>query len=90
MYSGEPTSVTLETTSDLLDVIFDKFGEKTKITDIGNGKIQFTAEIQISNMFLGWCSSFGTKMKIIAPTAIKEQYQTYLQEIIENYSEGRK
>lgn len=86
MYSGEPTSVTLETTSDLLDVIFDKFGEKTKITDIGNGKIQFTAEIQISNMFYGWCSSFGTKMKIVVPNTIKEQYQTYLQEIIENYT----
>ena len=41
MFGGESTTVTLETTSDLIDVIFDKFGEQTKITEIGNNKIQF-------------------------------------------------
>lgn len=85
MFGGEQTAVTLETTPDLIDVVFDKFGEQTKITEIGNNKIQFTAEIQISNMFFGWCCSFGEKMKIVAPQEIKEQFTEYLNRLCQNY-----
>ena len=65
MFSGETQKVTFEMTSDLIDVIFDKFGEKTKIADIGNNKIQFSAEVQISNMFFGWCCSFGDRKSVV-------------------------
>ena len=50
-----------------------------KITEIGNNKIQFTADIQISNMFFGWCCCFGKKMKIVAPNDLKNRLIYYLQ-----------
>ena len=76
----------LPISSDLIDVIFDKFGEKTKIADIGNNKIQFSAEVQISNMFFGWCCSFGDKMKIVAPRELKNQFIEYLQTLSTMYT----
>lgn len=86
MFGGEPMQVTIAVSSDLIDVIFDKFGEHTKVIDKGNGTIEFTTEIQISNMFFGWCCSFGDKMKIVAPTKIKEQFAEYLQALSKMYS----
>lgn len=85
MFGGEPVNITFDTTSDLIDVIFDKFGMKTKITEVGDNKIQFTAEIQISNMFFGWCCSFGEKLKIIAPIDIKKKFTEYLYNLCEQY-----
>ena len=70
----------------MIDVIFDKFGEKTKISDLGNNKIQFSAEIQISNMFFGWCCSFGDKLKIVAPRELKSQFTDYLQALTTMYT----
>lgn len=86
MFGGEPSQVTIAVSFDLIDVIFDKFGEHTKVIDKGNGTIEFTTEIQISNMFFGWCCSFGDKMKIVAPTKIKEQFVEYLQVLSNQYS----
>lgn len=88
MFSGETQNVTFEMASDLIDVIFDKFGEKTKITDLGNSKIKFSAEVQISNMFFGWCCSFGNKLKIVAPNEIKENLHAYIQALLDSYSGG--
>lgn len=88
MFSGETQKVTFEMTSDLIDVIFDKFGEKTKIADLGDNKIQFSADVQISNMFFGWCCSFGDKLKIVAPSKIKEELHAYIQALVDSYSGG--
>ena len=85
MFGGEPIKVTFELDSDLIDVVFDKFGENIKVTDLGNNIIQFIAEIQISNMFYGWCCSFGEKLKITASDEIKEQFAVYLQTLSRQY-----
>ena len=85
MFSGATLSVIFEATSELIDVVFDKFGEKTKIVDLGNNKIQFKAEVQLSNMFFGWCCSFGEKLKIVSPSNIKEELGAYLQTLVGCY-----
>ncbi|MCX4362422.1 MAG: WYL domain-containing protein, partial [Clostridia bacterium] len=85
MFGGKSERVTFEVASKLIDVIYDKFGEKVGITDLGNDKFKFTVDIQISDMFFGWCCSFGDKLKIIAPKEIKFQFSEYLNEIINNY-----
>lgn len=85
MFGGKPKNVSFEVATELIDVIYDKFGEKVGIIDLGDNKFKFTAEIQISNMFFGWCCSFGDKLKIIAPKEIRVQFSDYLDGIVKNY-----
>lgn len=88
MFSGEATNVTIEMSSHLMDVVFDLFGEKTKILPFGDDKIRFSADVQISDLFFGWCSSFEKNVKLIAPQNVLEDYKAYLAKIQLQYQEG--
>ena len=86
MFSGEATNVTIEMSSYLMDVVFDLFGEKTKILPFGDNKIRFSADVQISDLFFGWCSSFGENVTLIAPQNVLEDYKCYLDQVKVQYS----
>jgi len=77
MFSGETTAVTIEMKRFLLDAVFDLFGEKTRIISYGDDKIRFTADVQISDLFFGWCCSFGENLKLIAPQNILDEFKEY-------------
>lgn len=78
MFSGKTETVKFEADKDLLDVIYDKFGEDTQIRSIGNGKISFTADVEISQMFFGWCCSFPNKLKILAPVYVIHEFCAFI------------
>lgn len=86
MFSGESTNVTIEMSKHLIDVIFDLFGEKTNILSVGEGKIRFSAEVQISDLFFGWCCSFGENLKIIAPQNVLTDFMSYTKKIRSKYT----
>lgn len=85
MYTGEECEVTIETTTELIDVMMDKFGEDTKFFDKGNDIIEFKAAIQCSPQFFGWCLSFGDKLKIKAPIEVVDQLKEYINGMVKNY-----
>ena len=85
MFSGETTSVTIEMSSHLIDVVFDLFGENTKILPLGDNKIRFSADVQISDLFYGWCSSFSENVKLIAPQNVLNDYKLYLDRVEQQY-----
>jgi len=86
MFSGETTAVTIEMKRFLLDAVFDLFGEKTRIISYGDDKIRFTADVQISDLFFGWCCSFGENLKLIAPQNILDEFKEYTAKIINQYT----
>lgn len=85
MFSGKTETVKFEADKDLLDVIYDKFGEDTQIRPIGNGKISFTADVQLSPVFFGWCCTFGDKLKIVSPKTVVTEMKKHLQKVGSNY-----
>ena len=85
MFSGETTAVTIELHKSLVDVVFDLFGEDTKITACGEDRIRINVDVQVSDLFFGWCSSFGDKVKILAPYNAVEDYLCYLNKIQEMF-----
>ena len=87
MFSGETTNVTIEMSSHLIDVVFDLFGENTRILPFGDNKIRFSADVQISDLFFGWCSSFGENVKLIAPQNVLDDYKLYLDKVKRQYQE---
>ena len=49
----------------------------------GTGHATFT--IRKSNVFFGWLAGFGTRARIIAPTALAEEFREFLLDIAETY-----
>ena len=81
MYLGQMQNVTFEITPDIVEVIFDKFGKNTKLYPYGE-KYRFTAEIQISDSFFGWCMGLGANIEILSPREVKAQYLQKLHAVI--------
>lgn len=84
MYCGKTEKVTFAVSGDALDVVFDRFGEKTRFSYYGD-KYKFGANVQISPTFYAWCASLGTKLKILSPASVAEGYADYLKGIIGLY-----
>lgn len=88
MYSGKMEVVRFEADRDMIDIVFDKFGEDTQIAVLNEEKISFSAAVQISPIFFGWCFSFGKKLKIISPVSIRNEIEEYIQKLISLYNVG--
>lgn len=86
MFVGEKTEkVTFSISEDIIDEIFDRFGEKTKFMNNGEGHYKFSAMINISPTFFGWCTQLGGKIKILAPLSVAESYKNYIKNIVNIY-----
>lgn len=90
MFSGEATEVSIEMHKSLIDAVFDLFGEKTRILSNGADTIRFTAEVQVSALFFGWCCSFGDRLKLLGPSSVIEQLKEYTDTIKSQYTEERR
>lgn len=88
MFVGELTRVTFAINKSILDVIFDKFGEKTKFIAIDENTYKFSAQVQVSKAFFGWLAGLGGNIKIIAPTPVASDYVNYLSEIVSAYNQS--
>lgn len=88
MFGGRTVTVSFEADANLLDAVYDKFGEKTPVVAEKNGKIRFTAAVQLSPVFFGWCCTFGSKLKIIAPESVVNEMKAHMVEITEMYLSG--
>ena len=82
MYGGESEKVTLEFDNELIGVIYDKFGEDTKIVRIGANTLVASVDVQVSPTFFGWLAQFGNRMKVISPDDVTERYREHIKSII--------
>jgi hypothetical protein len=89
MFGGEEERVTFDVDKSLLDVMFDKFGVKTQFVSIGDGKYRFSANIQVSPVFMGWCCTFGEKLKLVAPNKVVEKFKTHIESLKRLYSPSK-
>ena len=85
MFSGATTEVTIEAHHSLIDAIFDLFGEKTKILSSSEDTVRFRVDVQVSDLFFGWCCSFGEKVKLIGPDNIIDQLKVYTETVNKQY-----
>lgn len=86
MYGGEPEDITICFTDKLIGVVYDKFGESTKITRIDKGNCVATVRVQISPTLWGWLFQFVGQMKIISPDTIIEKFKEYAKNLERFYN----
>ena len=85
MYSGTAQEVKIRIDKKLMDVIYDVFGVATKFIQVDENIYEFTAEVQLSPQFYGWCCSFGDKLKVIYPSIVVDTLKEYIEELRSNY-----
>lgn len=88
MYSGETKEVSFEIVGKgMVDVVFDKFGDNVKMHRLDHEKIKCIVSVQVSPVFVGWCLSFGEKLKVISPPSTLIEIKKHLSSLAEQYEE---
>lgn len=85
MFKGEECDVTFEADNTLIDTVLDKFGFDTHLSAVGEHTFRFTATVQISPVFFGWCCSFGDKLKVVGPESAVTMLKEYTAFIFKTY-----
>ena len=87
MFGGEPHTVTLHADKSLIDVIFDKFGNRIELFETKDGKISCKVDVQTGPMFIAWCCSFDSRLKVVSPPSVVKAVKSHLQKTLEQYDE---
>ncbi len=87
MFGGEPVRVDIEADKELIDVIYDKFGDAASLQSVDENTVRFSVEVQVSPTFLAWCCSFGRLIKVVAPDFVVERLREYVNEIKSVYEQ---
>lgn len=78
MFSGEPETVTLHFDNSLIGVVYDKFGEDTKMLRVDDDTCIAQVTVQISPTFWGWLFQFAGEMRITEPGYLIDTYKHLL------------
>lgn len=85
MFQGEEQEVEFIADKNLLDVVFDVFGESVEIVVENETTIRFKAAVQLSPTFFGWCLSFGDKLQVAGPNDVVARVIEYIQLLNQGY-----
>lgn len=75
MYGGPQEDISIEFDSSLIGVVYDKFGEDTKMVRTSDTTCAASVKVQISPTFWGWLFQFAGRMKILSPSLLIEKYR---------------
>ena len=85
MYSGKKTRVHIQFPNNMCGVFIDRFGKDTIFNKIGDSHFQVKTMVEVSETFFAWLVQFGTKVKIISPKNVLEDYKKFLNNILKEY-----
>lgn len=74
MFGGQLEDVVLEFDRSLIGVVYDRFGESTKMIASGDHKCIATLKVRISPVFWGWLFQFAGQMRILSPDSAAQAY----------------
>ena len=89
MFSGEPKTVSLRFTNNLLDTMVDRFGTASDVFYRPDDDTHFvvTTQIAISDQFFGWLCGFRKMAKIVSPPDVVADFQKFLDDIYGRYED---
>ena len=75
MFGGEEVRVKLQFENDMVGVLLDRFGKDISIHPADkDGWSETGVDVALSDQFLGWIFSLGTKVKIVGPEKVVERF----------------
>lgn len=85
MYGGETERVELSFPEDLIDEIYDKFGEQTEIYKVSENTYRTIVPVQISPTFFSWVAGSCGKLKILSPNSVLKKFTEFIRKIKDSY-----
>lgn len=86
MYSGEVQNLVMRFDMSLISVVYDRFGKDINVMkDEETNTFVVSAEAAVSPVFFGWLAQFGSKVKILSPASVGDEYKKHLEEILGLY-----
>jgi predicted DNA-binding transcriptional regulator YafY len=86
MFAGESTNVTIRIDPTLIDAMYDKFGSSVKMRKTQDDEVELNVEVQVSPAFIGWCVSFGSRLRVVSPTDVIEKIKAEIEKLQEQYN----
>ena len=88
MYGGTEEDVTLKCSLEILDQVYDRFGEGIQIRPGPKEYFFLTVPVSLSTTFYAWVFQFVGKMNIEAPEHVRRSYAGYLEEALDDVLGG--
>ena len=80
MFGGEEEYVTVEFDSSLAGVVIDRFGMDVSMHRKSDTHFTASLKVAVSNQFLSWVMSFGSKAKIVSPRSVVTKFVNLIDE----------
>lgn len=78
MYGGQPMDITIQFNNKLIGVVYNKFGEGTRMVRLTEDSCVATVKVQVSPTFWGWIFQFGGQMRITSPESMIAEYKQHV------------
>ena len=78
MFDGPRCKVELLCRNDMMDAVVDKFGRKVKTRVADEDHFTVTVELSTGPTFFAWVFNYGSKIKILSPQSVIDQYREQL------------
>jgi len=88
MFGGKEETVVLELPSHLVGVVLDRFGREVSLHRKGDNCLRARATVVVSEQFYGWLAGLGSRIRIVSPEWVREEYCSRLQDILKQYLSG--
>lgn len=85
MFAGKTQMVTLSCKNHLAGVMIDRFGQDAAMRKKDTDHFYLRAEVAVSPQFFGWLTGFGDGVVIEKPETVKDEYRSWLAEILHMY-----
>ena len=76
MFGGQIEDIVLEFDRSLIGVVYDRFGESTKMMQTSDSKCVASVRVQVSPVFWGWLFQFAGCMTVLSPSHLAEEYKS--------------
>ena len=87
MFGGERTLIEFEAEVDVLDAVYDRFGDAVRVLPYDDGKALCKVEVQVGKPLLTWFIGFGKSLKVKSPDEVIDQIRDLIETAKCNYED---
>ncbi len=85
MFNGDLTGVRMRFENSLAGVVLDRFGKDIMLIPDGDDHFTCMAEVRVSPLFYSWIASFGSRVRLLSPQRVVDEFRESCQKILDLY-----
>lgn len=89
MFGGKEERIKLQFDNSLIGVVIDRFGQDVPVTLVDADHFVITVDAFVSPTLMGWLFNFGSKVKILSPQSLIDQFRQQSEESLEQYRSAK-